>query len=150
MNDICVDTGFLLGLYVESDRYHDQAQRCFSDYFSSGPNRLAIPWPILYKTLSTRLVKNRPAMILMEGDWKRLLRQGRLRMLSDIGFREGAVDECFNELQRPSIHARSLSLVDRVIRRVLSDVNVRIDAFSTFNPADFADVCRKHNRYMVS
>ncbi len=149
MNDICVDTGFLLGLYVESDQYHDQAQRCFSEYFAYGLNRLVIPWPILYETVSTTLVRNRPAMNLMERDWKRLLRQGRLEMLSDIPFREGAIDECFDELRRPRGQARDLSLVDRVIRRALSDVNVRIDALITFNPADFADVCRKHNRDII-
>jgi len=150
MNDICVDTGFLLGLYVESDQYHKQAERCFSDYFADGQNRLIVPWPILYETVSTRLVRNRPAMNLMERDWKRLARQGCLQMLSDVPFRDGAIDECFDELKRPSVRARALSLVDRVIRRALADVNVRIDFLITFNSADFADVCKKHNRGMLS
>jgi predicted nucleic acid-binding protein len=149
MNDICVDTGFLLGLYVESDQYHEQAQRCFSEYFQSGRSRLVIPWPILYETVSTRFVKNRPAMNLMQNDWKRFLRLGRLIMLSDMPFRDGLIDECFDELNKPSVHARNLSLVDRVIRRALSDVNVRIDALITFNPADFADVCKRHNRHLL-
>jgi predicted nucleic acid-binding protein len=146
MNDICVDTGFLLGLYVESDQYHERAQRCFTDHFSSGSSRLIIPWPILYETVSTRLVKNRPASNLMETHWKRLLRQGSLQMLSDQPYRDGVIDECFDEMRKPPFQARNLSLVDRVIRRVLSDVNVRIDVFLTFNTADFADVCKKHNR----
>jgi predicted nucleic acid-binding protein len=149
MSDICVDTGFLLGLYVESDQYHDQAERCFSEYFEHSRNRLVIPWPILYETVSTRLVRNRPAISQMENDWKRLLRQRRLQVLSDTPFREGAIDECFDELKRPRAHARNLSLVDRVVRRALSDVNVRIDFLITFNPADFADVCKKHHRGML-
>ncbi len=70
-------------------------------------------------------------------------------MLSDLPFREDVMDECFDELAKPTGHARNLSLVDRVIRRALSDVNVRIDALITFNPADFADVCRKHNRQIL-
>jgi len=149
MSDICVDTGFLVGLYVESDQYHERAQHCFFDYFGSGRNRLVIPWPILYETVSTRMVKNRSAMSLMEGDWKRLSREGRLQMLSDLPFREGIIDECFDELAKPRAHARNLSFVDRVIRRVLSDMNVRISAFITFNPADFGDVCKKSNRNMI-
>ncbi|MGB8887872.1 MAG: hypothetical protein WCC87_14175 [Candidatus Korobacteraceae bacterium] len=149
MNDICVDTGFLLGLYVESDPYHEQAQRCFSEYFESGRSRLVIPWPILYETVSTRLVKDRPAMNRMQNNWKWFLRQGRLMMLSDTEFRDGLMDDCFIELNKPRFKARNLSLVDRVIRRALSDVNVRIDALITFNPADFADVCKRHNRYLL-
>jgi predicted nucleic acid-binding protein len=88
MNDICVDTGFLLGLYVESDQYHQQAQRCFLDYFEVAPNRLILPWPILYETVSTRMVRNRPAMYRMESDWKRLSRQRRLVLLPDERLRD--------------------------------------------------------------
>ena len=70
-------------------------------------------------------------------------------MLSDTEFRDGLMDDCFIELNKPRFKARNLSLVDRVIRRALSDVNVRIDALITFNPADFADVCKRHNRYLL-
>ncbi|MFZ0911813.1 MAG: hypothetical protein WBQ76_11035 [Candidatus Korobacteraceae bacterium] len=150
MSNICVDTGFLLGLYVESDQYHVQAQRYSSELFESAPDRLVIPWPILYETVSTRLVKNRPAMNLMETHWRRLWRQGRLELLSDLPFRDEVIEECFGELSKPISVARNLSVVDRVIRRALSDVNVRIDAFITFNPGDFVDVCRKYRRQMLS
>lgn len=150
MSDICVDTGFLLGLYVESDQYHLRAQRYSSEYFESAPNRLVIPWPILYETVSTRLVKDRRAMNLMETHWRRLLQQRRLQLFSDLAFRDEVMDECFNELRKAVAIARNLSLVDRVIRRALSDVNVRIDALITFNPGDFADVCREYRRQMLS
>jgi predicted nucleic acid-binding protein len=149
MSDICVDTGFLLGLYVESDQYHEPAQRCFSDYFESTTNRLIVPWPILYETISTRLSRNWSAMTLLEQDWKRLLRQERLELFSDSPFRDGAIDECFDELAKPRPHARNLSLVDRVIRRMLSDTNLRLEALITFNPGDFVDVCRKFNRTIL-
>ncbi len=149
MSDICVDTGFLLGLYVESDQYHEPAMRCFSDYFESARNRLIIPWPILYETISTRLSRNWAAMSLLEQDWKRLLRQERLALLSDLAFRDGAIDECFDELTKPKPHARSLSLVDRVIRRMLSDRNLRLEALITFNPGDFVDVCQKYHRTIL-
>jgi hypothetical protein len=59
------------------------------------------------------------------------------------------MDECFDELAKPHAQARSLSLVDRVLRRALSDVNLRIEALITFNPADFADVCQKYKRIML-
>jgi len=89
MSDFCVDTGFLLGIYVESDQYHARASRYFEEYFRAGRNRLIVPWPILYEAVSTRMVKNRPAMIRMENAWKRLSRQDRLEMLSDLSSRRG-------------------------------------------------------------
>lgn len=150
MSDICVDTGFLLGLYVESDQYHARAQRYSSEHFESAPNRLIIPWPILYETVSTRLVKDRRAMNLMEIHWRRLLQQRRLQLLSDLPFRDEVMDECFGELRKPVFVTRNLSVVDRVIRKALSDVNVRIDALITFNPGDFEDVCRRYQRRMLS
>ncbi|MGA8874353.1 MAG: hypothetical protein WB555_02415 [Candidatus Korobacteraceae bacterium] len=88
-------------------------------------------------------------MSLLEQDWKRLLRQERLALLSDLAFRDGAIDECFDELTKPKPHARSLSLVDRVIRRMLSDRNLRLEALITFNPGDFVDVCQKYHRTIL-
>lgn len=146
MSEICVDTGFLLGLYDLSDQFHEQSKRCFLEYFDSKPNRLVVPWPVLYETISTRFVKNRPAMNMLEADWKRLSQQRRLHLLSDAPFREGVMDECFDDLRKPAGRVRSLSIVDRVIRRVLSDVNIRIDALITFNPGDFLDICKKRNK----
>jgi len=60
------------------------------------------------------------------------------------------MDECFDELARPAVQAQSLSLVDRVIRKMLSDVNIHIEALITFNPADFADVCKRTNRHLFA
>ncbi len=36
---------------------------------------------------------------------------------------------------------RHFSLVDHVIRSMLSDKSLRIDAFISFNPKDFYDIC---------
>jgi len=140
---ICVDTGFLLGLYDRSDQYHSRAKQRFTEYFEGARNDLLVPWPILYEAVSTRFVKNRPAMNLLENDWNILSQQRRLQLLSDEPFREDLIAECFAELHKPPTSARRFSLVDRVIRRMLSDVNVRIDAFITFNPGDFQDACRR-------
>jgi predicted nucleic acid-binding protein len=113
MSDILVDTGFLLGLYDHRDQYHEKAKECFSLYFSRGANKLVICWPVLYEAVSTRLVKNRPGMRVMQADWLRLTAQRRLQLLSDLPFRERILDECFDELGKPAGRARSLSLVDR-------------------------------------
>lgn len=149
MRDICVDTGFLIGLYDPGDQFHDKARDYFSDYFGGAGNRLLIPWPILYETISTRMASNRPAMSLLENDWKKLAAQNRLNLLPDEPFRVRLIDECFADLRRPPGRPRSLSLVDRVVRRILSDTSIRIHAFVTFNPGDFADVCTLARREML-
>jgi predicted nucleic acid-binding protein len=150
MNNICVDTGFFIGLYNDSDQYHIQAEKHFKDYFAKTPNHLIVPFPITYETLNTVFVKNRKAMTLLESDWKRLQSEKRLELLPDTPFRDDIFNECFAELRKHPAGYRPLSLVDRVIRRILSDVNVRISALITFNPKDFSDVCTKFNRQMLS
>lgn len=45
---------------------------------------------------------------------------------------------------------RDLSLTDWVLRAVLADPKIRVDAILTFNKKEFADVCRKYNRWTVS
>ncbi len=144
MKSICVDAGFLIGLYDESDERHEKATGYFLSFFDSTRNRLLVPWPILYETVSTRMArKNTKGMKRLEQDWKRLSAQRRLHLLSDAQFRDEAIDECFKELGKPLQQYRDLSLVDRVLRKILSERNLRIHAFVTFNPKDFHDVCGK-------
>jgi hypothetical protein len=47
------------------------------------------------------------------------------------------------EIRTPSKSHRALSLVDAVLRLVLVDRNVKIDALITFNPGDFSDICQR-------
>ena len=150
VNDICADASFLIGLYDERDHFHDRARDHFLRYFPKGNNRLIIPWPIVYEAVSTRMVKNKTGMLLLERDWALLSKQNQLYLLSDLSFRDGIVDECFDELRKPPVHYRRLSAVDRVIRRILSDSNIQITAFLTFNPRDFVDVCKAFRRELLS
>jgi predicted nucleic acid-binding protein len=150
MKSICVDTGFLIGLYDETDSCHAQAKKYFLDYFGAGNNHLLIPWPVLYEAVSTRMVKNKKRLGLLESDWKRFLIQRRLDLISDLPYRERAIGECFEELGKPLVQYRNLSAADRVIRNMLSDKDLRIHAFVTFNPKDFNDVCRKFGCEMHS
>ena len=146
--NICADAGFLIGLYDQTDPYHEDASRYFGGLFESRGHRLVIPWPVLYEAVSTRLARRRNALVLFERHWRYLLLRQQLELLSDLPFRDGVVDECFAELGRD--HYRDLSAVDRILRRMLSDTHLRIDAFITFNERDFADVCRKFGRQLYS
>ena len=129
--NICVDAGFLIGLYDYKDEYHDQAVTHFTNLLGSSSNRLVTPWPILYETVSTRMARSRKGLMLFERDWRRLLRQQRIELLSDLPFGEGVVEECFEGLEMSRY--RALSAADRVVRKMLADTGPRIDAFVTFN-----------------
>ena len=149
MRYVCVDSGFLIGLYGDRDQYRVEASSHFSRLFGSGNNRLVIPWPILYESVSTRLAKNARGMLRLERDWKRLGRLNRLKVLPDELYRANVIQDCFEQLQTPPHLRRNLSAVDRVIRNILADPRMQISAFVTFNPGDFADVCEQFHRELI-
>ncbi len=149
MKTVCVDSGFIIGLYDETDSYHSVATGFFVAYFENTENRLLIPWPILYETVSTRMVKNRKRLDIFKRDWQTFERQKRLILLDDQEFRQDAIDECLAETNKLPQHYRSLSLADRVVRNILADKNIKIDLFITFNIGDFKDVCQRSGRIIV-
>lgn len=149
MNTVCVDSGFLLGLYDVTDPYHTKANEMFIRYFGETQNRLLVPWPILYETVSTQMARNRKRMEIFNRDWKTFDKQGRLELLDDTAFREKAIRESFEETMRDPLHYRGLSLTDRVIRNMLSEASLKIDYFITFNYGDFSDVCKRFHREMI-
>lgn len=71
MRHVCVDAGFLIGLYDDRDQHHEIAKGHFSRLFGGGGNRMVLPWPILYEAVSTRMVGNRNGMNRLENDWKK-------------------------------------------------------------------------------
>lgn len=149
MKSICVDSGFLIALYDERDPYYSRAQAYSRQYLNISQNILLIPWPILYETVSTRMCKNKKKLAILKRDWETLEKQRRIILLDDLSFRERAIAECYEEVKKGLNHYRGLSLVDRVVRYVLSEVNIKIDFFITFNPGDFSDICRKYRRTMI-
>lgn len=149
MKTLCIDTGFLIALYDETDRHHPDARKRFVEFFDHTPNRLLVPWPILYEAVSTRLVRNRRRMEQLRRDWLRFEYGRRLELLDDKPLRSAALADCLTEVMRRPRAYRALSLADRVIRGLLGDTALRIDYFVTFNPGDFADVCHKFRRMMV-
>lgn len=150
MSTICVDSGFLIALYDETDEYHESAQQYFITYFEKPGNELLVPWPILYESISTRMARNRKRITTLHRDWKYLETQEQLILLDDKEFRLPALDECFKEIQRPQAQYRALSLTDRIIRKMLSEPNIKIDYFITYNHGDFVDICKKYHRILLA
>ncbi len=149
MKAICVDSSFLIAYYDERDVNNSRAKEYFVKYFNTGTNQIIIPWPILYETISTRMVRNWKRMVLFQRGWGTLNEQRRLILLDDSPFREKSIAENFEELKRRPPTYRALSLADRIIRNMLSDINIKIDFFITFNQKDFIDVCKRFRRIIV-
>ena len=82
MNNVCADSGFLIALYDSSDSYNATARRLFQENLDRPPfNRFALPWPIMYETLSTRLARDRRTVEMIERDLKRMEMRQQARVL---------------------------------------------------------------------
>lgn len=152
MSNVCVDSGFLIGLYDDRDDFHQRALTYFTEYFAKPQNRLLVPWPSLYESVTSQMAKGKKGRTKVQNldrDWKTLRTHDQLTLLDDQPFREQAMEECFAELDRPPQHYRGLSLADRVIRRILADAKSKVDIFITFDPGDFGDVCKQFGRQML-
>ena len=133
MERVLTDTGIWYGLFDQGDQYFARAQTKvdYLDLF-----QVVLPWPILYETLGTRFVRNAPALRRFES----YLKKPHVTLLEDALYRDAALDLTMDSSINRS---RPLSLVDCVLRLMLDDVNTKIYYLITFNPGDFADVCRR-------
>jgi predicted nucleic acid-binding protein len=140
MATICADAGFLIALYDARDSHHEHALRQFEVFFApdSLRNVLLAPWPILYESLNTRQARRKPVLQQLSTDWTILERNEQLILLSDEVYRDQALRDYLDTYQGIP---RTFSLADRVIRAVLADPTISIDAFLTYNSRDFFDVC---------
>ena len=135
---LLVDTGFFFALHNTRDDYHESAEtkKHLLDKW-----QIILPWPVLYETLNTRFV-GLPGAI----NWfDTLVRSPKTQLLDDSQYR----DACRRSVLATAPLGRRLSLVDTVLRSIIEDDNVRVAGVLTFNPRDFADVCRRHRVEML-
>jgi predicted nucleic acid-binding protein len=130
-----IDTSFWFAICDSKDSYHRQAA---AKNFEFEKYRILLPWPCLYELINTRFVKQQQAMMAFE----RLTKKPNLEFIDDSNYRYPAYEQTLQFALRDK---RPISLVDTVIRLMLADVNIRVNCLVTFNPKDFADVCRKKN-----
>lgn len=107
-----------------------------------GQCQVVIPWPTMYETLRTKFVKKAPAL----HQFRTYLKHPRVQYLDDVSYREQAMEIAFSSAL---VDRRPLSMIDCLIRLIMNDSNVRIDVLATFNPKDFADVCRKRRIELI-
>jgi predicted nucleic acid-binding protein len=143
---ICFDSGVVIGLYDETDPRHDEALLCFDSYIEKRPlNSVILPWPVMYESISTRMARVSRRMERINAHLKSLRTRSRLEFVEDSPYRERAMAACLPETR----HIRALSLVDCVVREVLSDKHLQISALATFDMPGFHDVCKKFRKKII-
>ena len=130
---IIVDTSFWFALFTPGDPDHAAASNKAS-ILDWAP--LIFPWPVLYETINTKLIKNRVGITRLDS----LIKSRNAILIDDADYRGLALQATIRESHA---QVRTISLVDMVIRFVIDDPNIRIAALLTFNERDFADVCLK-------
>ena len=133
MPSALVDTGVWYALFDPRDRADDRENvEALAELLEA--MTVVVPWPVTYETIRTRFARNVGAMAAFE----RQLRSPRTVFLEDAAYREDALNHCFDSSLRMR---RPLSLLDSLLRVIISDPNTRVDYLATYNDADFHDVC---------
>lgn len=140
-----MDSAVLIALYSRRDQveYREKAQS-YVTRFDNEANRIVLPWPVMYESINTRIASYRPGMEMFARHLKKFRQTGQLIEVDDSPYRMHALEECMVEPTKTHGY-RSMSLVDRVLRLMLSDPSHRFSGLLTFNERDFVDICRKRN-----
>ena len=137
--NVLVDTGFWYSyLGTREIKRHKVADDIFR-YLDSVSANFIIPFPTLYETINTKLLKEKKAK---EATWflKELNSNPRFLQIPDAFYKEEAYKRTVSE------NKRGISLVDNILRVMMEDKdNLKIDGLITFNSEDFSDLCTKKN-----
>ena len=125
------DTCYWFGLVDPNDQFHQQSN-IIAEFLTE--HVIVLPWPCMYETVSTHLVRSRERLL----NFETRLKETNIQMLDDAPYKIEALSEVF-EYSR--MYGHSFSLADAVIRGMLKDEMVHVDYLVTFNRGDFADIC---------
>jgi predicted nucleic acid-binding protein len=129
---VLIDTGFWFAIYYKGDQYHKEATAIYNKIQNS---QILIPWPTLYEVLNTDFINER---IWVE-NFEKLLKKNNVKRIDDTKYKELALEESMSK----SVEKGNISLVDGIIRQMLSDLDIKIEYFVTFNHKDFIDILKK-------
>lgn len=135
--NVIIDTGFWYSyLGTREIERHDIASSIYR-YLDSIQANFIIPFPTLYETINTKLLKKKK---VKEAEWflRQLNSNTRFNQISDSIYKEKAYERTMSH------NNRGISLVDNIIRVMIEDqTSLKIDGLVTFNTEDFADLCMK-------
>ena len=124
---VLTDSCFWIGLVYPKDQYNSTCNEISSVIQNYN---ILIPWPCLYETVCTRLLRQQGSLRLLETK----LHTANIHYIDDAPYREIAIRNAFG-------HGHTYSLTDCILREILRDINNRINGFVTFNTQDFQDIC---------
>lgn len=102
---LLVDTGFWFGLWDNHDPHFEDAQARLDAVWNAS---YIVPWPVLYETLCTRLVRRPTAIQRFES----FLKRPNAVILDDAPYRQDSLNEVLAEGRRGR---RPISFVDAVL-----------------------------------
>ncbi len=123
---VLADTCFWIAAFDSREKEHKKAESLLRNIRKGV---ILMPWPVMYETWGTRLVKNEPMLRAF-----RSIFQEKVFRVNDSDYRVSCLLDALSD-------KRPLSLVDRIVRKVLQDEKYRITQLLTFNQKDFSDVC---------
>lgn len=141
---LLTDTCFWLGLLDEKDQYHEQSKTIYERGMENN-SVFCIPWPCLYETVSTRLIKNKHGKLI--GDLERILKNSNIEKIDDKDYKEKALEHIFDLHHK---HKYRFSLVDAVIREIIADNTLKFKFLISYNYKDFEDICRDKNVEIIN
>ena len=138
--NIITDTGFWIALYEPRDPFFNSANENIG-YVQN--QNIILPWPTLYETINTRFSKRKSYMKSFEF----FISRSNVTLINDEDYKDQVLKLAF-EYSR--IGKRTFSLVDLILREILSDETFKIDYLLTFNTGDFIDICNKRKIEILS
>ncbi|CAN5566107.1 hypothetical protein BH10BAC1_BH10BAC1_04920 [soil metagenome] len=131
--NIIADTGFWFALYEPRDSFYTNANE-IAELIDD--QNILLPWPCLYETINTRFAKRKDYMQSFEI----FINKANVSLINDEEYKDRALKLAF---EYSKIGKRPFSLVDIILREILSDDSYKIDYLLTFNTGDFIDICNK-------
>lgn len=135
MKYVITDTCYWIGLMDSTDQHHHKSL-LIQDLIKD--TRIVFPFPCFYEIIRTSFAKpkNKHKLLAFEN----LLKNSNVEYIDDTIYKDKALSNVY-ELNKKSFISHSL--VDAVIREMLSDVNLKPDFLVTYNVKDFIDICLK-------
>lgn len=120
---ILLDTCFWIALYNNGDQYNEVAERIANQIEEE---ELFLPFPSLYEFINSKFSRNRELVF----EFENLLSRPNVHLINDSEYLNIALENFFRQHKEAYT---DLSLIDEVIKLMLSDRNMRIDYFVTFD-----------------
>lgn len=143
MKIVLIDSCFWFALLgTRHDEYAPAAKSIF-ERLETLQCYIIIPYPSLYETVNTKLLKDK---YKNAADWflEQLNTNPRYIKVTDDNYRETAFSATTAD------RVRGISLVDNILRVMMTDTTLKIDTLITFNTSDFVDTCTRNGIELIN